>query len=308
METVARRLSGTAPAKINYGLRVVATRADGYHELESLFLPLDLCDDIAIELVAGGPPAVEVDVAGLAAGVPSDSSNLAARAASAFVGAADLRSAVRLRILKRIPNGAGLGGGSSDAGAVLRALRDALPGAVSPARLARIALALGADVPFFLHPQPSWATGVGERLEPVRGAPALPVLLANPGAALSTARVFRAFDEAPRPTLTPAAGDRTIRPPRSPGGLAGGLRWERVVPRERIVHNDLEAAAVALCPAVATLIEQVRRQDPVQVGMSGSGPTVYGVFESLAQAKSALERIGFDRSTWARVATTIGSR
>jgi len=74
------------------------------------------------------------------------------------------------------------------------------------------------------------------------------------------------------------------------------------------VHNDLEAAAVALCPAVATLIEQVRRQDPVQVGMSGSGPTVYGVFESLAQAKSALERIGFDRSTWARVATTIGSR
>lgn len=302
------RLRCSAPAKINLGLRVVARRGDGYHELESLFVPLDLADEIAIEIAEGEPAGVEIDVVGRNHGVPADGTNLAARAARAFAGAAGLRVRIRLRVTKHIPTGAGLGGGSSDAGAVLRAMRGAYPAAVNEPQLARIALELGADVPFFLDPKPSWVTGIGEHLEPVAGAPALPVLLANPGSALATARVFQVFDGQTDVTLTPVARDRTIPPPRAMPAGARDLQWEAIAPRSQSVHNDLEAAAVSLCPPVATLIEQIRKQNPKQIGMSGSGPTVYAVFESLDSARSALARIGFESPAWARVATTIDSR
>lgn len=303
-----RRLSCSASAKINLGLRIVARRANGTHELESLFVPLDLSDEIAIEVGEADPLGVEIEVVGRNQGVPADGTNLAALAAAAFARAAGLQVRIRLRVTKRIPTGAGLGGGSSDAGAVLRALRDAFPEAVSGPELVQVALGLGADVPFFLDPRPSWVTGIGENLEPVSGAPALPLLLANPGEALTTARVFRAFDDGRNAALTPAARDRTIRPPQITPRVASDLRWDTVAPRSHSVHNDLQAAAVSLCPPVATLIEQIRKQGPRQIGMSGSGPTVYGVFESLDSAQSALERIGFESPVWARVATTIDSR
>lgn len=303
-----RRLSCSAPAKINLGLRVVARRANGYHELESLFVPLDLADEVAIEIAETEPTGVEIDVVGRNHGVPADGTNLAVRAAAAFASAAALRARIRLRVTKHIPSGAGLGGGSSDAGAVLRAMRGAYPEAVSGRQLARIALELGADVPFFLDPRPSWVTGIGERLEPVAGAPALPILLANPGEALATERVFRAFDGRPNATLTPAARDRTIPQPQTASRVERNLRWDSIAPRSRSLHNDLEAAAVSLCPPVATLIEQIRKLGAGQIGMSGSGPTVYGVFESLDSARSALARTGFESPAWARVATTIDSR
>ena len=136
----ARRLRCAAPAKINLGLRVVARRADGYHELESLFVPLDLADDIAIEIAEAESASVEIAVDGRNQGVPVDQTNLAARAAAAFASAADLSLRIRLQVTKQIPTGAGLGGGSSDAGTVLRALQEAFPGAVSGSELARIAL------------------------------------------------------------------------------------------------------------------------------------------------------------------------
>jgi 4-diphosphocytidyl-2-C-methyl-D-erythritol kinase len=287
---------------------VVAQWANGYHELESLFVPLDLADEIAIEIGEAEPAGVEIEVVGRNRGVPADATNLAARAAAAFANAARLPFRIRLRVTKRIPTGAGLGGGSSDAGAVLRALRDAYPEAVGRPELAQIALGLGADVPFFLDPRPSWVTGIGEHLAPVSGAPALPILLANPGEALSTARVFRAFDDGSNATLTPAARDRTMPPPRTQPRVAPDLRWDHIAPRAHSVHNDLQAAAVSLCPPVAMLIEQIRKQGPRQIGMSGSGPTVYGVFESLDSAHTALEKTRFERPTWARVATTIDSR
>jgi 4-diphosphocytidyl-2-C-methyl-D-erythritol kinase len=307
-QAIMHRLSRSASAKINLGLRVVARRASGYHELQSLFVPLDLADEIAIEVAAGSVSEIDIEVVGRSEGVPADRTNLAARAAAAFVRAAGLRVHIRLRVDKRIPNGAGLGGGSSDAGAVLRALRDTYPEALSGPELARVALGLGADVPFFLDPRPTWVTGIGEHLEPVSAAPALPILLANPGEALPTARVFQAFDEAGNATLTPAARDRTIPPSQTTASAASGLRWDTIAPRAQSVHNDLQAAAVSLCPSVATLIEQIRNQGPRQIGMSGSGPTVFGVFESLDSAQSALEKIGFESPIWARVATTIESR
>lgn len=303
-----RSFSCSAPAKINLGLRVVGRRSDGYHELQSLFLPLDLLDEVAIEIAETAHTGVDIDVTGRSAGVPADGSNLAARAAMAFATAAGMQVRIQIRLHKQIPNGAGLGGGSSDAGAVLRAMSATYPDAVSRDGLARIALELGADVPFFLDPRPSWVTGIGERIEPVLGAPSWPILLVNPGESLNTGQVFRAFAAAKDSTLTPAARDRTIPPLQTEPTIVGDLRWDVIAPRARMVPNDLQQAAVSLCPTVAMLIEQMRNQEPRQMGMSGSGATVYGVFESLDSARSALERLDLPSPAWARVATTVDSR
>ena len=167
----AQRLHAAAPAKINFGLRLVGRRADGYHEIESIFLPLDLADDLRLNLRRDTEPRVTLAVEQAAgtpeAAVPTDDRNLAARAARAFLESARLAAAVDIRLAKRIPAAAGLGGGSSDAGAVLRTLAAAFPDALSPDAVARLGLRLGADVPFFLDPRPALVTGVGER----RGAP-----------------------------------------------------------------------------------------------------------------------------------------
>lgn len=295
-------LRAPAPAKVNLGLRVAARRPDGRHELESVFVPLDLRDEVSIEVSAAAEPAVALEVGGEDAGVPAGATNLAARAAAAFLDAVDRRLALRIRLTKRIPAAAGLGGGSSDAGAVLRALAAHLPDALAPGALAALALGLGADVPFFLDPRPAWVGGVGERVEPLPGVPALALLLANPGMPLSTAGVYRAFD-ALHPTLTPRRGPSTLRP------LLG--LWTEAASRSAalagLLENDLEPAAIRLCPPVARLRDRLRAAGALAVGMSGSGPTVFGIFRNLAEAESALAGMSCQPPIWARVATTVES-
>ena len=183
------RLELRAPAKINLGLRLVGRRQDGYHELESLFLPLELADRIELEVEEGGPPCVALTLEGAADGVPTGPENLAVRAARAFLEAAGLELRLRARLQKALPAGAGLGGGSSDAGAVLRGLAGLFPGSVPD--LPALALRLGADVPFFLAPRPARVGGIGEVVEPVEGIPSLGVvLLLRLAAVMTPLRVF----------------------------------------------------------------------------------------------------------------------
>jgi len=310
--SASRSLRCHAPGKINLGLRVVGRRADGYHELVSLFAPLDLGDDVEIAISAASRLEVEIEIEGANAEVPGDASNIACRAARAFAEAAGLSGRIELRIHKRLPVGAGLGGGSSDAGAVLRALSDHFPGALEGARLAELALALGADVPFFLDPRPARVTGIGERVEPVDDLPSLPVLLANPGIALATADVFRTF-AAIRPALTKTAPDRRIPPPSGvaspppPSGVASP-DWKFAGVAGLDLENDLEPIAIRLCPPIARLQRQIRAAGAQAVGMSGSGATVYGLFESAEAAERALEKAAFAAPVWARVAATQKSR
>ncbi len=235
----SRSLRCHAPGKINLGLRIVGRRADGYHELESLFAPLDLGDDVEVAVSESTAFEVKLELEGAGEAIPADETNLACRAAKAFAEAAGLSCRIELQIEKRLPAGAGLGGGSSDAGAVLRALCDLFPGAVDGPRLAELALELGADVPFFLDPRPALVSGIGERLEALDGLPSLPVLLAHPGVALPTANVFRTV-AAIQPALTKSAHDRRIprlsgarRPgkPRDPT-IMGGFRQRGLDRRE----------------------------------------------------------------------------
>jgi 4-diphosphocytidyl-2-C-methyl-D-erythritol kinase len=298
-----RRLRCHAPGKINLGLRIVGRRADGYHELVSLFAPLDLGDEVEVAVSESTALEVKIELEGASKEIPADATNLAYRAAEAFAKDAGLNCRIGLRIEKRLPAGAGLGGGSSDAGAVLRALCDLFPGALDESRLAKLALELGADVPFFLDPRPAMASGIGERLEALDGLPSLPVLLANPGVVLATADVFRTF-AAIQPALTKGAPDRRIPP------LSGatGPGWTFAGAAGLSLENDLEPIAVRLCPPIARLQRRIRAAGAQAVGMSGSGATVFGLFESTEAAKRALDETAFEAPVWARVAATQESR
>jgi 4-diphosphocytidyl-2-C-methyl-D-erythritol kinase len=267
-----------APAKLNLGLRIVGRRADGYHELESVFVPLDLADALEIEIAPAPRPEVALALAGDAAGVPADASNLAARAGAAFLAAAGLARALRIRLEKRIPAAAGLGGGSSDAGAVLRALAAHFPGALPPDALAQLALRLGADVPYFLAPGPARVRGIGERIEPLPGLPAFACVLVNPGVPLATAEVFAAY-----------AGRRPPRPAPAPDPELG-----------LDLANDLAPIAEQLCPALPALRARLLELGARSAALSGSGPTLFGLFADAAGAARA--QAAFSAPVWARVA------
>src|SRR3984957_2003894 len=191
-------LSGRACAKINLFLRVIGRRGDGYHELDSVFLPLSLADEIRLEIRAADEPSVSVNC-----NLPElarSKDNLAARAARSFMSEFDLVADVSIDLKKNIPVGAGLGGGSSDAATVLCMMAAAaqLTDDDAAGRKRRITLTLGSDVPFFLDPQSSRVTGIGERIVAIEGVPSMPIVIAVPPFEVSTAAIFRA--------LAPAGG------------------------------------------------------------------------------------------------------
>jgi 4-diphosphocytidyl-2-C-methyl-D-erythritol kinase len=302
-----------APAKLNLGLRVVGRRADGYHLIESLFVPLDLVDELRVEVTPADQPTVRLkssvaaDALGVPAALPPGAENLAQRAAEGFLRAAGLSWSVSLELLKRIPVAAGLGGGSSDAGAVLRALDALAPGALSRRRLAALGLSLGADGPFFLSPSPALVEGVGERVTPIGGLPPLCLVLANPGQGLSTARVFAAFSSH-RDALTRAGSGSTLRSlsdwlAEDPGDSEGRAR--RLA---ELLENDLEEAARRLCPEIGQIQACLAEMGAQAVGMSGSGATSFGVFSTPSEAKSAIRNMTLRGDGWARLAGTSPAR
>jgi 4-diphosphocytidyl-2-C-methyl-D-erythritol kinase len=300
-----------APAKINLGLRILGRREDGYHLLESLFVPVDLADELRVEAAPGRPGGVgltliraEDAAEGVLEGIPEDERNLAWRAASRFLEAAGTEARVHITLTKRIPSAAGLGGGSSDAGAVLRLLSQLLGAPLSPQALAALALTLGADVPFFLDPRPALVTGIGEMITPVDTLPSLPLVLANPGESLATAEVYGVADVLAA-TLTPVEPGSTMR-------ALSGLQNARSASSRAdllagLVRNDLEPAAMRLCPPVGRLQRALREGGALAVGMSGSGATVFGVFESDEAARCCLEGLARGPGTWARLAVSEGA-
>jgi 4-diphosphocytidyl-2-C-methyl-D-erythritol kinase len=265
---------------VNFGLRILGRRVDGYHLLESLFLPIDLGDTLRLSL--RGEPGVALTLSGDCAGVPADRRNLALRAAEAFLAAAREPPSVALELVKRVPSPGGLGGGSSDAAAVLRGLAALLPGRVPPERLRALALALGADVPFFLEPRPALVGGIGERIEPVAGLPSFTLLLAHPGVPLATSAVYAQYD-ASAASLTPREAGPSIR-------ALLALR-EEARALQSLVVNELEPAAALLCPVVAQLRKEIEATGALAVSLSGSGPTVFGVFANEDAAGEARRRM-----------------
>jgi 4-diphosphocytidyl-2-C-methyl-D-erythritol kinase len=268
-----------APAKLNLCLFLGPHRDDGLHELCSLFEPLALSD--AIEVSEGERDEV------VCPGVEGE--NLAARALAALRTAGWDHPPLRLEIEKRIPVAAGLGGGSADAAAVLRLARGAFfphSGNKSPVLdLAEIAAGLGADVPSQLDPAPALVRGAGERIEPLPTPPPHAVVLLPDGGGLSTAAVFA---EADRLGLGRSADELAALAERlheAAGAGASPLAYAE------LLANDLEPAARSLRPRIAEALDALRAAGAPLAFLTGSGPTVAGLFPTLAEAESAGMRL-----------------
>lgn len=265
-----------APAKINLSLRVLGRRADGYHLLEThmhkvaLYDQLELCPtDEGITLHCEG---------GL---LPEDGTNLVYRAAELFLRSTEgkRRSSCRgvsIRLQKNIPVAAGLGGGSSDAAATLLGLNRLLDGGCSAQQLATLGLQLGADVPFFLAPQPALlATGIGEVLQPAVPLDDYRILLVNPGFTVSTRWVYQNF---------------ALTGPLDSGIFANSQDEVALSSADSAsvsLVNDLESVTLKKYPELSRLKDEMRERGAIGALMSGSGPTVFGLFKDQQQALAA---------------------
>ncbi|MEW6553660.1 MAG: 4-(cytidine 5'-diphospho)-2-C-methyl-D-erythritol kinase [Actinomycetota bacterium] len=250
-----------APAKINLYLEVGPARPDGYHPVRTVLQTVEVCDLLAVEVTDGGS-GLHLEVEGDA---PPGEDNLCLRAAAAFLAATGLRMGIRIALTKAIPQAAGLGGGSSDAAAVLRVLNFIAGEALGREELLQVASTLGMDVPFFLVGGTALGEGRGERITALPQAPPLPVLLANPGRGLSTAEVYRRFDE--------VGGEDPPVP--GPADLITALHRGDAGAIASLLHNSLQPAACGLMPEVGSLLRAAERAGAAGALVSGSGPTVF---------------------------------
>jgi 4-diphosphocytidyl-2-C-methyl-D-erythritol kinase len=259
-----------APAKVNLILRVGPLRTDGYHDISSLMVPLDLADGIEVTIAPrAGPVSCRVP------GRPDldGPSNLAARAAEAFRNRFGVDRGIAIRITKKIPVTAGLGGGSSDAAAVIRCLARAFR-IRDRAALSEVGLSVGSDVPFFLAGGPAWAGGRGESLRPAK-VPGLHLVLLYPEGPDQAIRAGDAY------AWLDAVRQRAV-PPWPPGRVRFAVTQ---------VGNDLQPACVDRRPGLRRLLGLLEGQDAKGAIMSGSGPTVFGVFDDRGAAAKAARAI-----------------
>lgn len=252
-----RALCVAAPAKVNLFLHVTGRRADGYHLIESLFAPIDVADTLRVSDRDDGAIRCASPIPGVGA-----DDDLAGRAARALQAASGTAHGVDYSIDKRIPMGAGLGGGSADAAAMLLALNRLWSLGWTRDALAALALTLGADVPFFVRGTPALARGIGEALSAV-SLPTLWLVMITPPVHVPTAAIFAA------PELTRCAPSAKI------------AIFSAVYGR-----NDLEPVAAARFPEIASALAELRRVAP-QARMSGSGAAVFAAFESERDAHAA---------------------
>ncbi|MBI1391624.1 MAG: 4-(cytidine 5'-diphospho)-2-C-methyl-D-erythritol kinase [Alphaproteobacteria bacterium] len=281
-----------APAKVNLYLHVGPRRPDGLHDLASLFVFADCGDVVTAEPADALSLRVTGEFSNELAGADPER-NLVMRAARALAATRGGIAGARMTLEKRLPVAAGVGGGSADAAAALRALAKIWRLDIGAAGLRRLAFSLGADVPACLAATPVDVAGAGERLAPGPALPPLWICLANPRVATPTGPIFRAFDHV---NPTPAAPNLARRPPRTIAGVA------RLFAETR---NDLEPAAIARAPAVGEAIEFLRRQrGAIGARMSGSGATAFALFASAAAAGRAA-RAGAARGWWTAAAKLL---
>lgn len=274
-----------APAKINLCLRVGDRRPDGYHPLCTLMEKVDLYDSLSIE---EGSTGISIDGADL-----PGRDNTVSRALAALEQEAGIPVPVAIELRKHIPVAAGLAGGSSDAAAAIMAVSRLFSLEIPEERLMRIALGVGADVPFFLKAGPCLATGIGEQLQQIESLPGYSIVLVNPGRELSTAAVYDAFDRSGGEGAEPvdACTGRLRRV------LAAGPGLEELA---GLMVNDLEISAFSMVPEIASIKNHLLGLGAAGALMSGSGPSVFGIFADAGDARAAAEslRSGYER-VWA---------
>lgn len=279
-----KTLTLKAPAKVNYLLDVISRRPDGYHDLRMIMQRVNLCDDIAITLT--GDPRLSVTCGNKA--VPDGPDNIAWKAARIMLDLAATGQGAVIAITKNIPVAAGLGGGSSDAASVLMGMNELLGLELSDQRLMEIGVTLGADVPFFVFKRTAIAEGIGEQLRPMPPMPSAWVLLVNPGVHVSTAWVYRNLQLTNRGELA-----------RLPAFFSS------IDDVCAILSNDLERVTIPAFPVIADIKNAMLDMGALGAMMSGSGPTVFGLFRDRDTAEMARCAIGAETGWFTAIAETL---
>ena len=285
MPARAESATASAPAKVNLFLRILAREESGYHGLETLFCAVSLADTVTVHR---GAPGIRLAVeGGVDTGPPER--NLAVRAAERFHRELGEAAAVDIHLAKRIPSAAGLGGGSSDCAATLRALNALYGEPFGRAALLEMAIELGSDVPFFLCGSPlALAWSRGERLLALPPLPARPVVIAHPGVAMATPDAFRRIAERRGGGYQPLSRSMAIEQLTD---------WATVA---ALAENDFQPIVAEQIPLIAHAVDSLRDFGASIALMSGSGSSVFGVFEGAAERDGAMERLrGLGMSVWA---------
>jgi 4-diphosphocytidyl-2-C-methyl-D-erythritol kinase len=260
-----------SPAKVNLYLRVLRKREDGYHDILSLMQRISLCDEITFATTVSG---ISVRCPGTS--LPEDEGNIVYRAAAAFFSHIGTRPEIEITIHKRIPIAAGLGGGSSNAASTLMTLNEMYGFPLTRGELMRIGKGLGADVPFFIFGNTSWASGIGDCLQESSPLPALRFVLINPGFEISTKLVYQGLNLG----LTKQAINYSIP------------RFSTVEDLIRGLTNDLESVTIRLHPVLDQIKALLLKNGALGAMMSGSGPTVFGIFTDDESARRAEVMLG----------------
>jgi 4-diphosphocytidyl-2-C-methyl-D-erythritol kinase len=286
------RLEKKSPCKVNLLLNILGQRADGFHELETVMQPVNCFDELDFER-GGKTIQLTCDQPAL----PVDSKNLVHRAAADFLSAAKISGGLKIRLEKKIPLAAGLGGGSGNAATTLLTLNELFDRPLSGAKLRELAASLGSDIPFFLQNQPALATGRGEKIQPLEPFPALrdrAFLLIHPGFGIST----------------PWAYQNLARFPNALNGRAG--RAQKLITQLQTgdlraasaeFYNSLEAPALDKFPVLALYQEFLRSNGALAVLMSGSGSTTFAIVENVSSGETLAGKfkLKFGQNCWMAV-------
>lgn len=277
-----------AAAKINLYLDVIRRRDDGFHEIETLYQPVSLWDELVFSKAKSG-----IIVEGDDPAIPWNEDNLCYKAASLLLAKCGRGAGLRIRVVKGIPSGAGLGGGSSDAAATLAAVNRLFRCGITDDEMRELAVSLGSDVPFFVFGKPAIGRGRGELLEEVRGLSKGWILIVKPDVTISTKWAYQNLN-----LLLTRHADR-IR-------LSALLEGLQRFPKVRLdTFNSFEAAVSEQFPSVARILATLRAERPVLSSLSGSGSACFAIFSGESEAREAgerLEREGF----FTRVVQPVG--
>jgi 4-diphosphocytidyl-2-C-methyl-D-erythritol kinase len=286
------RLEKQSPCKVNLLLNILGKRPDGFHEVETILLPVNFCDRLTFERGGHG-----IELSCSDSMLPTDSKNLVHRAAAAFLPAAKISDGVRIHLEKKIPLAAGLGGGSGNAATTLLALNELFGQPLSAAKLNELAAALGSDIPFFLQSEPALATGRGEKIQQLEPFPALrgtAFLLIHPGFGISTPWAYQNLARFPD-----ALNGKSGRAQKLVSMLqSGDLRKASAG-----FYNSLEAPALDKFPVLALYQEFLLENGALVALMSGSGSTTFAIVENVPSGESLAENFKskFGQNCWMAV-------
>jgi 4-diphosphocytidyl-2-C-methyl-D-erythritol kinase len=268
-----------SPCKVNLLLNILGQRADGFHELETVMQPVDICDEMTFERAGSG-----LQLTCSHPELPVDGRNLVHRAASSFLAAAKISDGVRIHLQKHLPLAGGIGGGSANAAVTFAALNELFGSPLGREQLHALAAALGSDVPFFLYGQPALATGRGEQVRTLESFSALrgkAFFLAHPGFGISTPWSYQNLARFPQALHGQPGRAQKLIALLQDGNLKGAAGE---------MYNSLEAPAFDKFPVLSLYQEFLRANGAVGALMSGSGSTTFAIADNLAAADALAEK------------------